>query len=222
MFVPFLLALGMVLSGCAVAHLAAAMGQEFEYQKQIQVLPKYTGLENKRVAVVVDADMAMLYEHPDLVGKITSGVTLRIARDVPGAMVARPDAVVAWQWRTPQWNAMPYGELAESLTVDRVVFVDLYEYRLNPPGNQWLWEGVCAANISVIERDSFDPDMFIDTFDVVSNFPSIQGVDRSAATARQIETGVLADFIKRTAWIFHEHLEPKYPDKFRPEAQADR
>ena len=117
---------------------------------------------------------------------------------------------------------MPYGELAESLNVDRVIFIDIYEYRLNPPGNRWLWEGVCAANVSVIERDGFDPDMFADTFDVVSNFPTIEGVDRTAATARQIETGVLADFVKRTAWIFHEHLEPKYPDKFRPETQAKK
>ena len=34
--------------------------------------------------------------------------------------------------------------------------------------------------------------------------------------------GVLAEFIKFTAWLFHEHLEPKYPDKYRPPQQAMR
>ena len=106
-----------------------------------------------------------------------------------------------------------------SLGVNRVVFIDIYEYRLNPPGNRWIWDGVCAANISLIERDGFDPDMFVDTFTVTSEFPKIEGVDRTAATEQQIETGLLAEFVKRTAWLFHEHVEPKYPDKFRPEAQ---
>jgi len=129
-----------------------------------------------------------------------------------------PDQVIAWQWRTPQWNAMPYGELPAALGVDRVVYIDIYEYRLNPPGNYWLWEGVCAANIGVIEPDGFDPDMFADSYNVVSTFPHIQNVDRTGATAQQVETGLLAEFIKQAAWLFHEHIEPKHPDKFRPEA----
>ena len=167
------------LGGCAIGHLAGAMAQNFEYQKELQVLPKYD-LEGKTVAVVVDADMGVLYEHPKLVEKITGGVTLRIGRDVPGCSVVDPRQILAWQWNTPQWNAMPYGEIAESLGVDRVIFIDIYEYRLHPPGNYWLWEGVCAANISVIERDGFDPDMFADTFDVTANFPSVKNVDRCA------------------------------------------
>lgn len=206
-----------ILGGCAIGHLAAAMGQNFEYQKQIEVLSKYEGLEGKRIAVLVDAEMSILYEHPDLVGKITSGVTARVGRDVPGAQVLRPADIVAWQWRTPQWNAMPYGEMAAALGVDRVVLIELYEYRLNPPGNRWLWEGICAANVSVIEADGFDPDTFADTFNVAGEFPPIQGVDRDQATAQAIETGVLSEFIKRTAWLFHTHLEPKYPDKYRPQ-----
>jgi len=207
-----------MLAGCAIGHLAAAMGQNFEYQKQIEVLPQYEGLQGKRVAVVVDAEMSTLYEHPDLVGKITSGVTARIGRDVPGTKVLRPSDVIAWQWRTPQWNAMPYGEMAEALNVDRVVLIEVYEYRLNPPGNRWLWDGLCAANVSVIEADGFDPDTFVDTFSVTGEFPPVEGVDRAQATAQAIETGVLAEFIKRTAWLFHTHLEPKYPDKYRPQA----
>ena len=107
---------------------------------------------------------------------------------------------------------MPYGDIAASLGVNRIVLIDIPEYRLNPPGNRWLWDGVCAATVNIIERDGIDPDMFADTFTVTSAFPDVEGVDRTAASADQIETGLLADFVKRTAWLFHEHLEPKYPD----------
>lgn len=204
--------------GCQVAYIVGGMLQNEEYQKQIQVLPKYDGLEGKSVAVVVDADLAVLYEYPQLIEAISSGVALRIGRDVPGASIVRPSDVIAWQWRTPQWNALPVGELPGALNADRVVYIDIYEYRLNPPGNYWLWEGVCAATVGVIEPDSFDPDMFADSYNVVSTFPHIKNVDRTGASARQIQTGLLAQFIKQTAWLFHEHVEPKYPDKFRPEA----
>lgn len=208
------------LGGCAIAHLVAGMAQNEEYQKQVEVLAEYTGLENQRVAVLVDADLAELYEFPDLVSKITAGLTLRIGRDVPGVSVVHPDNIVSWQWRTPQWNAMAYGEMIDTLNVDRIVYVDISEYRLNPPGNRWLWEGVCAANVSVIERDAIDPDVFAVTFPVVAAYPTVRGVDRNSASAGQIEMGVLSDFIKRSAWLFHQHIEPKYPDKFRPEMQV--
>lgn len=207
----------LLLPGCQLGQLVGGMAQNAEYQKKIQVLPKYADLQNKDVAVVVVADLSTLYEHPNLVAAVTGGVTLRIGRDVPGARVVPPDAIVEWQYRTPQWDALPFGELTERLNVDRVVYVDIFEYRLNPPGNSWLWEGVCAANVGIIERDGIDPDVFADSFNITAEFPKIRGVTREAATAARIEQGVLSEFVKHVAWLFYEHEEPKYPDKYRPE-----
>jgi hypothetical protein len=209
-----------LLTGCAAFHLAGALGQAYEEQKQIEVLAEYDGLQGKRVAIVVDADMNLRYQNPDLVQQVAAGVALRIQRDVPDAQVINPAAVLDWQWRTPQWNAMPYGKIAETLNAERVVFVDIYEYRLHPPGNRWVWDGVCAASVSVIESDAIDPDMFVDTFNVISEFPNMDNVDRNAANAQQIERGLLSEFVKQTTWLFHKHLEPKYPDKFRPELNS--
>ena len=203
------------ISGCEAGLLVGGMMQNYEYQKLIQVLPQYSDLENRSVAVVVDADLATLYEYPDLVETIANGVAGRIQRDVPGARVMHPRAVMAWQYSTPQWNAMPYGELAKSLEVERVVVVDIFEYRLHPPGNRWEWEGVCAANVGIIESDGYAPDSFAESFTVVSNYPSTSMLTRDEAEQVSIETGLLAQFIKETAWLFHEHERPKYPDKYQ-------
>ena len=46
-------------------------------------------------------------------------------------------------------------------------------------------------------------------------------MDRDSATQDSIETGLLAQFIKHTAWLFYPHLEPKYPDKYKPEVDAN-
>ncbi len=205
---------GFLTTGCAGVKLIGAMAQNYEYQKQIEVLPEYSGLENKTVAVVVDADYSTLFDHPDLVFLVMSGVSARLNRDVPGIRVLPAQLSYTWQYNTPSWNAMPYGEIAEELNVDRVVYVDIYEYRLNPPGNRWEWEGMAAANIGVVERGGLAPDSFVSTHHVAAKFPDKPGIDRDSADARVIEEGLLREFVKRTAWIFHEHLEPKYPDKY--------
>ena len=35
--------------------------------------------------------------------------------------------------------------------MERLVFIDLYEYRLNPTGNSYLWDGVAGGHIGVVE-----------------------------------------------------------------------
>jgi hypothetical protein len=204
------------MGGCVLFGLAGAMGQSFEYQKLIEVYAKYDGIENKKVAVLIEADLTVLFEHPALVPAVTSGVSARIARDVPGAQVVRPDRIIAWQYSTPQWAALPMGDVAEQLGVDRIIYINIYEYRLHPPGNSWLWEGKAAAEVHVYEADSFDPDAFVESFDVQSEFPGITGLGRESATEQQIEQGVLGQFIRNLAWLFHFHQEPKYPDKYQP------
>lgn len=210
-----LVAAAPALVGCEAGLLIGGMMQNYEYQKLVQVLPQYSDLENRSVAVIVDADLATLYEFPDLVATVAENVAGRIQRDVPGTSVMHPRAVLAWQYSTPQWNAMPYGELAAALDVERVVVIDIFEYRLNPPGNRWEWEGVCAATVGIIERDGFSPDSFAESFTVVGRYPNLRMLTRDEADVRSIERGLLAEFIKETAWLFHEHERPKYPDKYR-------
>lgn len=216
----FLFSAVLFVGGCQFGQLAGAMLQADEYQKLVDTPPRYAGLENKTVAVVVQADMATLYEFPDMAANIAGGVSGRIGRDVPGAQVLHPTVVLNWQYRTPQWNVLPYGEIAEQLNVDRVVFIDVLEFRLNPPGNRYLWDGVCIGRVGIIERESIDPDTFVETIDISAKFPNMEGVGRESATPAQIQTGLLAEFIKKTAWLFHQHLEPKYPDKYRPELDS--
>jgi hypothetical protein len=205
------------LSGCVAGQLVGGMAQNWEYQKLIEVLPEYSGLEDRSVAVVVDVDLATLYQYPELAAELGAGVSQRIHANVPGARVLDPRIVQLWQYRTPQWNAMPYGDVAEHLDVDRVVYIDIYECRLHPPGNRWEWEGVCAANVGIVERGSFAPDEFVTTFNVVGRYPNLSHLTRESASEPDVRFGLMQEFVRQTAWLFYRHERPKYPDKYRPE-----
>jgi hypothetical protein len=207
-----LLGFSVLSSGC-IAGAVGALGQQIERGKKLDVPAEYDGLEDRSVAVIVNADYATLVEHPSVVGQITANVAVRIARQVKGSTVLPPGAVLDWQYRTPQWRALAYGEVAKELGVDRLVYIDLYEYRLNPVGNSYLWDGVAGANIGIIEADGLAPDEFVYTTNVVERFPDQEGVGRESARREDIERGLLTLFVQRTSWLFYRHIEDKYPDK---------
>jgi len=217
-----LVLVGLTMSGCAIGKLVGGMMQNEEYQTLKETHAVYDGLENKRVAVLVDVDMVTLYEHPAIALSLAANVARRIATNVPGVTVISPALVSEWQFRTPQWNTVPYGEITERLNVDRIVHIDIYEFRLHPPGNQWLWEGVCSANVGIIERDGFDPDNYADMFNVSVAFPDMSGVTRENASARGIKQGLLTLFTRKTSWLFFTHLEPKHPKYYRGKIEDGR
>ncbi|MBM43912.1 MAG: hypothetical protein CMJ36_02720 [Phycisphaerae bacterium] len=207
-------------SGCQAFLIGAGMAQSFEYQKRIEVLAEYEGLEHRTVAIVVDADLGILHQHPVLCDSVASGVGGLIAREVSGVRVLDPRYVREWQFTTPRWNAMPYDDMVKALNVDRIVFIDIHTFRLHPPGNRWIWEGNCTATVGIIERDGLNPDQFTDAYHVDANYPKLKELDRDSASTEIIQTGLLSEFIKHTAWIFYPHLEPKYPDMYKPELDA--
>ncbi|MDP6602085.1 MAG: hypothetical protein QGH76_07290 [Phycisphaerales bacterium] len=207
--------------GCAAAGFLGAAAQQFEDQKLVEKLPEYEGLEDRSVAVVIDMDLAIHYEHPGVASIIAEGVSARIQKEVPGVKVLHPGVVAQWQFRTPQWSAMPPGDIATALHVDRVVYIDLQAYRLTPHGNTWLWEGFSKGSIGIVEAGSFDGDGFADSLEVEAAFPTRPNtLARSEANEDDIGRGLLQAFIQKVAWLFYTHTEPKHPDRYRPELDA--
>lgn len=201
------------LGGCIIFGLSSAIGANIEKQKQIEVLAKYRGLENKSVAVLAHSDQRTAYEFPTAIPNIIGNLVLILDKNVPGARVLDPRFSVSWMHQTPGWPTLPLAELANELDVDRVIVIDIFEYRLNPEGNSFLWDGVAGANIGVIERDGIDPDSFAEEFQVISKFPDMEGIGKSQAGPREIEIGLQKTFVDEVGFLFYDHAEEKYPDR---------
>jgi predicted small secreted protein len=213
----FALSAAAVTTSCNIVGGIGAMAQLADEQKMLEIPAQYDDLADKTVAVLVDVDLSTRYEHPRLVDTVAQYVSFRIAENVPSARLVSPSHILQWQYRTPQWSTLPYSEMTAQLGVDRIVYIDISEYRLNPPGNRYEWEGIAAADVNIIERDGMDPDMFAETYTVSAKFPFDSGLGPETLSAEMVETALLNDFIRRTAWLFYLHQEPKHPDKYRPE-----
>lgn len=228
LWLPIALVGGMSLTaGCAAVNLASGMAQNAEYQKKLRIPAAYDRLAGKEVAVLVNTNMSMMYEHPYLAERIALGVASGIQQHdvdlIPGVKVIPPENTLRWQYSTPGWTMLSYGDIASGLGAERVIIVDVYEYRLNPPGNRYEWEGTCAARVRVIEAapDALDPETPRAEFDVIAHYPLNMMLPAEAASGQAIEAGLLIAFIQKTAWLFYEHEEPKYPDKYRPDLDTD-
>ncbi|TVQ30408.1 MAG: hypothetical protein EA376_13165 [Phycisphaeraceae bacterium] len=199
------LALGLAAPGC---QLAGGMLASYERTGSHSVKAEYTGLEGKRFAVLVAADRMIQANHPQLVAQVTTAVTARLVTEIEHGGFVPPQAILQFQYDRPRWTAMGYSDLAAELGVERLVFVDLYEFRLNEPGNMYLWDGLAAAMVGVVETDGFMADEFIYTKEISVGFPDGQGFGPQEFTAPQISAVLRSRLVDRASWLFYDHKEP--------------
>lgn len=201
------LAMGLI-AGCQaagyVAH-AVAGGDP----PPVNVTAEYTGLDNRMVAVIVAADPSLMYQHASAQHEIGTAVSYAIADCVPGVKVVDPADMTAFRNANPYWTTAPYGELIEKLGVERLVVVDLHEFRLNEPGNSVMFRGVINGTVEVVEAESADPDTPVYSQLVTAAFPPNRPHGVPEANPATIRKGAVDLFAMATAWKFCDHKEQR-------------
>jgi len=196
--------------GCALVGGMAAVYQETSTKT---VPAEFVGLEGKSFAVIVAADRSLQGEHPGLLEAVTVRMTERLAAstNLPRAGGFVPPAdVLSFQYNNAGWEARPRAELMESLgKVDRLIFVDILDYRLHEPGNMYQWDGVAAGTISVIGRGT---ETALFQRNVTVRFPGKAGIGPDDLNRTQVTSGLLSRFIDRSTWLFYSHEEPYKPE----------
>jgi len=210
-----LAALGAALSsfgaGCAAIALVGGMADSFERTGSHKVYAEYEGLRGKSYAVVVSVDRAVQGTEPRLMTRLTNAITNMLVTNngVIGASGAVPGPrVLEFLYNNPSWTSWSYGRLGEEFGVDRLILVDLVEYRLNEPGNAHVWEGLMSARVGVVDVESGVSDDFVFTKEIMVRFPDDSGVTRNEMLALQVSSTLEQRFVNRVAWLFFEHSEP--------------
>lgn len=209
---PAVLAIGALMAigagGCAVFGIAAVAGKAISETGTRTIEAQYTGLEGKSFAVVIAADRAIQAEAPGLVEFLTIKITQRLHDHAQASAFVPPADVLEYLFRNPGWPAKPLDELAKELGVERLVYLDVYEYRLHEPGNAYEWDGVAAGRAAVVEAESA---LGVYAFDrlIRVRFPGKSGFDRDKLSRQIVNTGLAQRFIDRASWLFYTHEEPK-------------
>lgn len=194
--------------GCQLAGMMAASNERYGSH---DVEAEYTGLWGKSYAVVVSADRAMQAEYPALVPSVIERVDQQLAEQSGASGHVPGNEVTAYLANNPQWVAWPRGRLNEELGkdgVDRVVLIEINEFRTNDPGNEYLWAGQAWATLSVIERGSEGSDAEAFRKEIRVTFPDEQGYGPDDMTKQMVASTLLKRLVDRASWAFYDHEEP--------------
>ena len=193
------------LPGCEVVGAPFAA---FDNEQGPQpVAAQYTDLAGRKVAVLVGLDELTRYRFPEATRGLANGMTRSIAQNVVGVTVVPTRDTLAFQEKHPYWSAMPPSRLLTSLGVERLIVVDVAEYRTQEPGNQFLWRGVIDALIAVYEAESLDPDDKAYEQRVRAEWPEGTTVGLTEGDDATMQAAALSTFILRGAGIFYDHEE---------------
>ena len=191
------------MTGCKVAGWVAH-GIVGDDDGKVEVVSEYQGLKGKKVAVLVSADERTLYWHPKAPLNTCTAISSALSQSVAGIELVRPSEVMAFQAKSPYWVAVPYGELAKELKVDRLVVVSLARYSVHEPGNKELWQGNMAGRVSVAEADGKDPDNFVYAKTIAVKFPEDRPMGVVNANEETIELGMLKLFSARVGKLLSD------------------
>ena len=191
------------------------MAQSYRATSTTSVPPDYFELKDKTFAVIVSVDRTVEVDFPGLTGEILRRVTERLAdpaNDAGTSGYVRPIDVVAYLSNNPGWRSKPYGEVAQDLGgVDRLIFIELSEFRLGDPGNEYIWDGVASGTLAVIEADSGLPDDFAYQKSIKVTFPDQVGQTEENMPRQLVTSALLGRFIDRASWPFFTH-EERFPE----------
>jgi hypothetical protein len=201
------LLIGSQLSGCIIGAAIGGMAESAHRTGSTEFEAEYSGIEGHSFTVVVSVDRLIEASNPGTTARLTQRINDRLIQNAKPSFAIPSNDLLTVLYNTPQWIAMPRGEVAEMLGVERLVVFELIEYSLHEPGNQYIWDGSGAGIVTVYESDSGFPDDPIFEKAIRVKFPDSSGFMRTDIPEAAVTTELSNRLVNRVAWLFYTHEE---------------
>jgi hypothetical protein len=195
------------LPGCIVGAAVGGMMESAHRTGSHEVDAEYLGIAGKSFTVVCTADRLIQSDQPGLVARVIQRTNDRIIQNaLPSHAIPSADLLTVL-YNTPHWPAMTRGEVATLLEVQVLIVVEIIDYRLHEPGNQYIWDGSASCLVSVYESESGLPDDPVFEQAIRVSFPDSTGYMRTEIPESAVTTELSNRLINRVAWLFYNHEE---------------
>ena len=155
----------------AVLPLVSCNGDIFGHT--VQVKAQYLNLAGHTAAVLVSTPDHVL--DPDAASDIGQAVTRRIMDNVKGVTMVPYSRSQAFVEANPYWTTRPPSSVQKALGVDRLIVVDVAEFKTHEEGsNGELLQGVASGYIRVLEAENKNADNFVLNHLATSNYPPLR------------------------------------------------
>lgn len=165
----------------------------------------YAGLQARSVAVLVAVDDRTLHQYRQAPAHVSRAVGMEIAEHVEGAQLTSSRKVLAFQEENPYWATDRYSRLARELNVDRLVIIDVMDYRTHEPGNRHVWQGTISGTVLVVDVDDADPDNPVYSATVQADYPEDTKLGTLQADDATIQANMVKIFATKVGQLFYDH-----------------
>lgn len=153
------------VSGILLVGLLAGAGGCFimSTSDDIPVPPRYVGLQEKTVGVMVWADRVIRLDYPtlqlDVAGAVQRQMQIAQTRDKKkelkdATFPVQPRSIVRFQIENPDIDSQPITEVAPKLNVDRLIYIEIEEFFTRPDAQLTLFRGTVRGTVRLVEIDS--------------------------------------------------------------------
>lgn len=202
-----LVSCSLVMSGCNIVGFFGAIEAERRRTGTIKVDAQYTGLEGQSVAVIVDASRDLQADGRGLIQAVLTEVIARLEANGKTKSIVPALQIERVLYDEPDLLGRTYDEIARRFGVDRLVVIQLEEFRLAEPGNLYVWAGLAAAELLVVEADSYIEDDVRFQAYVTVKYPTKDNTTIDDMPADAVALELLRRFANRTSWFFYRHDE---------------
>lgn len=147
MFVAVVLTVPL-LAGCQAFALPFLLWGE-EPTKTVPA--EYPYLENKKICVLVWAEMDTLFEYPNVQWELAEHLRVAMEASIKGVTFVPARQVVDLQRKEPGWERTPPAKIGERLKADRVLVIELTQYATREPDNPHLYRGRISGYLKLYD-----------------------------------------------------------------------
>ncbi len=195
------------IPGCIIPAAIGGMAESYHRTGKSTIYAEFTGISGKSFAVVVTGSRMIEADHPGLTARMIQRINDRLIANANPSYAIPSGDLLTVLYNTPQWPAMTRGEVGEMLGVERLIVVEIIDYFLHEPGNQYIWDGAASALVQVFETDSAMPDDPVFEKSIRITFPDAKGFLRTDIPEAAVTSEMSNRLINRVAWLFYEHEE---------------
>ena len=168
------------------------------------VLPaEYTNFEGERVAVMASAPSTMHYHK--VLEDLVKGLRMHLLADYQQITVLDEARIERYKRDNPSWFATPPSRILDELAVDRLVYMDVAEFRPHVEGDPYQLRGSAMVNLRVVERlqGEGDPDVSSYSRSLNAVFPDKSaGIPPNARlNANSVVRGLTERLVVRSAFV---------------------
>lgn len=150
----FAICLGAALASGSIGCQAIATGMMLWMDEPTKtVKAEYPFLVDKKVAILVRADNAALFEYPHVRWEVADHLRAALQSNVPGIKVQDPREIADYQRNSDNWEQEDPATLGARFNGQRLIDVELTQYTTRQPESPHLYRGHITALVKVYNTE---------------------------------------------------------------------